>query len=223
MVNWVLTRGMQNLLNQINAWAPDRDKTSDGTIGDYAHTQEKSGHNPDDTSAHNAEWDGDSDNVPEVRAIDIDANFRNGISAQKLVDHIVGLKPSSVLRYVIYNRRIWEAKNDWNDRPYDGASAHTEHIHFSGAYTDASDNNSTYNFRLEEIDTMTPDQFVSLLNNPDVRKALCNAVFNTDNVVAAPAGAGADSVKKNPYWAPGTILQNTYNAAVAARDYAAKS
>lgn len=151
MVNWVLTQGMQNLRDQINAAFPNRDHTSDGTIGDYAHTQEKSGHNPDDTSAHNAEWDGDPDNVPEVRAIDIDSNLGDGVSAQTLVDHIVSLKPSSVLRYVIYNRRIWEAGNDWNSRTYTGASAHTEHIHFSGAYTQASDNNSSFNYRLEDI------------------------------------------------------------------------
>jgi hypothetical protein len=154
-VNWnnvdMLTPGLKNLGNQINAWAPDRDGASDGAIGDYAHTQGKSGHNPDDTSHHNAEWDGDSDNKPEIRAIDVDIDFRNGSNAQALVDHIVGLKPSSVLRYVIYNRKIYEASNGWRARDYDGSSPHTEHIHFSGAYSDASDENRTYNYRLEEI------------------------------------------------------------------------
>lgn len=150
-MTWVLTAGLVNLRGQINAWAPDRDHTSDGTIGDAAHQAEVSGHNPDDTAGSKAEWNGDPDSTPEVRAEDVDVNFRNGATAQQLVDHIVGLKPSSVLRYVIYNRRIWEASNGWAPRAYTGASAHTEHIHFSGAYSQAADNNSTYDYRLEEI------------------------------------------------------------------------
>ncbi len=151
MASWILTLGLQNLRNQINLWAPDRDHTSDGTIGDAAHMAEVSGHNPDDTRGSKPEWNGDPDNTPEVRAIDVDVDFRNGATAQQLVDHIVGLKPSSVLRYVIYNRRIYEATNGWKSRAYTGESAHTEHIHFSGAYSQAADNNRTYNYRLEDI------------------------------------------------------------------------
>lgn len=163
MTNWILTAGLVNLRNQINEWAPDRDHTSDGTIGDATHQAETSGHNPDDTSGVKAEWNGDPDSTPEVRAIDIDTNFRNGFSAQELVDHIVALRPSSVLRYVIYNRRIWEAGNGWTSRTYTGASPHTEHIHFSGSYTQASDNNTTYDYRLDELD-MTPAQLDTILN-----------------------------------------------------------
>lgn len=153
MVNWVLTLGLQNLRAQINAWAPDRDHTSDGTIGDQAHLSEAhSGHDPDDVANSHAEWNSDPDSTPEVRAIDIDVDFRNGSTAQALVDHIRGLSGvASVLRYVIYNRRIYEASNGWASRAYTGESAHTEHIHFSGAYTQASDNNTTFNYRLEEI------------------------------------------------------------------------
>jgi hypothetical protein len=149
----MLTPGLKNLGNQINEWAPDRFGDSDGAVGDYAHTQEDSGHNPDDTSHHNAEWDGDKDNKPEIRAIDVDIDFNNGSNAQALVDHIVGLRPSSVLRYVIYNKRIYRATSGWPTKGevYDGPSAHTEHVHFSGAYSDASDENTSYNYKLEEI------------------------------------------------------------------------
>lgn len=154
-VNWnnvsMLTKGMKNLGMQINAWATERYGDSDGALGNYQHTLGKSGHNPDDTSHHNAEWDGDPDNIPEIRAIDVDIDFNNGVSAQTLVDHIVALKPSSVLRYVIYNRKIYEASNGWRSRTYTGASPHTEHIHFSGAYTQASDNNTTYDYKLGDI------------------------------------------------------------------------
>lgn len=155
-VNWnnvsMLTNGLKNLGMQINNAFPFRDGASDGAIGDYQHTQEKSGHNPDDTDQNNAEWDGDSDNKPEIRAIDVDSDFGEGIDAQDVVDHIRRLpNVSSVLRYIIYNRKIYEASNDWNARTYTGSSPHTEHIHFSGARSDASDENKTYNYKLGDI------------------------------------------------------------------------
>lgn len=73
-----------------------------------------------------------------------------------------------------------------------------------------------------EEDDMTVDELVSALqSNGKLRAAICDAVFNTDNVVKAPASAGADSVKANPFWAPGTLLGNTYNGVVSTRNYAA--
>jgi len=153
MVDWVLTPGMKNLRNQINEAFPDRDKTSDGTIGDAAHASGISGHNPDDSPYDNAEWDGDPDSIPEVRAIDTDVNLNAPpATAQQIVDHIRKLPGvSSVLRYIIYNRKIYRATNGWAPVAYDGPSPHTEHIHFSGAYSQASDNNTTFDYRLEEI------------------------------------------------------------------------
>lgn len=152
MAGWILTLGLQNLRRQINDWAPDRDHTSDGTIGDAAHAAESaSGHNPDDTPGSRPEWNSDPDSTPEVRAFDCDTDFRNGATAQQLVDHILSLKPTSVLRYLIYNRRIYKASNGWKGEAYDGPSQHTEHVHFSGAFSQAADNNTTYNYRLEEI------------------------------------------------------------------------
>lgn len=159
----LLTPGMKNLGNQINAAWPNRARTSDGAVGDYTHTQERSGHNPDDTSANNAEWDGDSDNTPEVRAIDVDVDLEGNGSAsrsernaidQALVDHIRSLPGiSSVLRYIIYAQRIYSSQQSppWSGAAYSGASQHYEHIHFSGAYSNAADANTSFDYKLEEL------------------------------------------------------------------------
>jgi hypothetical protein len=146
---------MENLRNQINQWARNnnakRDTESDGSIGDVAHQSSRSGHNPDDTPGSLPEWDGDPDNTPEVRAIDVDSDLNiPGTNMQALVNHIVAKRPWT-LRYVIYNRKIAEAANDWKWRDYGGSDPHTGHAHFSGAYTQAADNDTSYNYKLEEI------------------------------------------------------------------------
>lgn len=158
----MLTPGMKNLGNQFNKRWPGRDGTSDGAIGDYAHTQEKSGHNADDTSYHNAEWDGDSDNTPEVRAIDVDNNLNDDeVSFQNVIDHMRKLPGlGNVIRYMIYNRKIYRAPN-FEPETYTGSSAHTEHGHFSGAYSQASDQNKSFDFKFEELGMPTADEIAT--------------------------------------------------------------
>jgi hypothetical protein len=153
MTAWKLTDGLSNLRSQLNAAFPNRDHESDGTIGDAAHQAEISGHNPDDTRGSKAAWNGDSDTIPEVRAFDCDSDFRtSGVTAQKVVDHVRALPGvSGVIRYMIYNRKMYHVNNGYRPTAYNGASAHTEHIHFEGAWTQAADNNTTFNYRLRDL------------------------------------------------------------------------
>lgn len=194
MSNWILTKGLSNLRDQVNEAFPDRDKASDGTIGDAAHQAETSGHNPDDTAGSKAEWNGDSDNTPEVRAWDMDSDLRaTPATAQQVVDHVRGLNNvEAVLRYIIYNRKIYKAENDWKAEAYTGPSAHTEHIHFSGAYSQAADNNTSFNFRLEEIPVaLTAADKAWILGT--VVDAVEAAVWNhTENVDDYDRRAGGD-------------------------------
>lgn len=151
---WDLTVGLKTLRAQVNARWPNRDKASDGTIGDAAHQAEAaSGHNPDDTVGSRPEWDGDSDTLQEVRAWDMDSDLGEaGTTAQMLVDHLRALPGlSSHVRYMIYNRKIYHSSSNFAPAPYSGASAHTEHIHFSGAYTQAADQDTSFNYRLSEV------------------------------------------------------------------------
>lgn len=155
-VNWnsvsMLTPGMKNLGNQFNARWPNRDGASDGAIGDYKHSQGTSGHNPDDTSHHNAEWDGDSDNAPEIRAIDVDNNLGGDVSMQEVINHMRTLPNlGSVIRYMIYNEKIYRSSNDFEPEDYNGPSPHKEHAHFSGAYSQSADNNRTFDFQFEKL------------------------------------------------------------------------
>lgn len=159
MSGWVLTKGLQNLRAQVDAAFPDRDKESDGTIGDRAHMAETSGHNPDDTPGSRPEYD-DHDGIAEVRSWDMDADLSmHGVTAQDVVDHIRRLpNVSSVLRYMIYNRRIYRASTGWAAATYTGASPHIEHIHFSGARTQSADNDTRFDYRLEDIAMPTVEE-----------------------------------------------------------------
>jgi hypothetical protein len=149
----ILTLGLQNLRRQVDAVFPGRDKKSDGWIGDQAHQLNTSGHNPDDTSGSKAAWNGDPDTVKEVRAWDMDSDLRTpGVDAQDVVDHLRKLPGlASVCRYMIYNHRDYHSRNGFAPTAYSGPSPHEEHIHFEGAWSQAGDNNTSFNFRLEEI------------------------------------------------------------------------
>lgn len=151
---WVITRNIQALRDQLNEYFPTRDHSSDGYIGDYLHSLEDSGHNPDDTDKHNAEWDGDSDTKQEVRAGDFDSDLNDPeVSMEDVLQHLLRLAKSDSnfpLRYLIFNRRIFRKTNNWSQEVYTGASAHTEHLHASGDYKDSADENY-YDYKLEEL------------------------------------------------------------------------
>lgn len=112
--------------------APNRDRASDGTIGDMAHATGTSGHNPDDTPGVTAERQ-DSDDRPEVRAADASSNLRCPITMQQVVDAILAYPPDrNRLIYIIFNGYIWSASNGWMRATYTGSDKHHTHVHASG-------------------------------------------------------------------------------------------
>lgn len=170
--NWnnvsMLTPGMKNLGSQINRRFAFRSPTSDGAVGDYAHSQGSSGHNPDDTSHDNAEWDSDSDTKKEIRAIDVDKDLNDsyGIDMQEVINHMIRLPGLSiVIRYIIYRGKIYHVRNGFAPETYIGDNKHTEHAHFSGAWSQASDENTSFDFKFDQLGVDMP-----VLDGADVTK-----------------------------------------------------
>lgn len=147
----ILTADLRNLQRQLDEAFPDR-RRPDGEIGDGAHRSRTSGHNPDDTPGSNPAWDGDPDDTPEIRALDVSADLGPGVSSSDLVDHLVELPGlSSVLRYIIHRGLIYHVRDAFAGVPYGGSNPHNDHIHFEGAWSQAADNNNRFDFRLEMI------------------------------------------------------------------------
>lgn len=123
-----LALGGARLRHQLDARFPNRDKRSDGWIGDSAHAARTSDHNPDKNG-----W---------VHAIDIDENFgkgkwRNGRNAQALADQILayarsGLPGADRVKYVVYENAIASGtyKATWF-RWRKGNWGHEAHVHVS--------------------------------------------------------------------------------------------
>jgi hypothetical protein len=136
---WVLTKGLTTVRAEFNAVFPDRDRASDGTVGNTAHQGSTSGHNPDRTG--NAEYK-DGDAKDEVRAIDIDVDLKSTVTMEQVVQYLLRRARRGVyipLRYIIYSGRIWSRKDGWVTRDYTGSNPHATHVHLSGDYTQAAD------------------------------------------------------------------------------------
>jgi hypothetical protein len=143
MVSWILVPCLATLRSEVNRLAPHRDKASDGSIGDAAHSTSSSDHNPDETG--NTPYE-DADSRNEVHAIDVDKDLRKpGWSMQKCVEIIVVRHRTgrdNRLQNVIYNRRIWSRSWGWTARAYTGSNPHDKHAHFSARYTTAQENDT---------------------------------------------------------------------------------
>src|SRR5690349_24351285 len=123
MASWELVPCLVQLRTELNNRCPNRDKNSDGTIGDKRHQLSVSDHNDDEVGRVPIR---DADSKHEVHAFDADDDLRTpNLTMEMVVQHILRRCRSGAekrLRYIIYNRRIWEASNSWRQRAYSGAS-----------------------------------------------------------------------------------------------------
>jgi CW_7 repeat len=117
---YFLAPSLVSLRNELNAAHPNRDKSSDGWVGDTAHQARKSDHNPDYSAGG------------IVRAIDID---KDGIDVNKL---LYAATHSPVVEYVIWNGGIYTRQNGFRRAVYTGTNPHDKHVHISIRHTVAA-------------------------------------------------------------------------------------
>jgi hypothetical protein len=110
-MSWYLAPSLTVLRAEINARWPNRDRASDGTIGDAAHQASTSDHNPNSRGS--------------VNAIDID---EDGVDFGVI---FAAIKSHPSARYVIYERRLYHRLRGWRAEPYSGSNPHDHHFHLS--------------------------------------------------------------------------------------------
>lgn len=116
---WRLAFSLSKLRKQINELSPNRLKVSDGTIGDTAHSNRKSDHNPDDGGV--------------VRGLDLTHDPAHGVDSQKLAEALLASRDPRI-KYVISNGKIASGRHGpdpWKWRKYTGSNPHNHHVHIS--------------------------------------------------------------------------------------------
>ena len=118
-----LSKAAIQFRNQVDDAYGDRDRTSDGWVGDSRHSTIISDHNPDAQG-----W---------VRALDIDRNL-SGAAKPDLMPYVADqirllCKSGKEKRiaYIIFNGKIASNKKRWAFRPYTGINPHNHHLHIS--------------------------------------------------------------------------------------------
>jgi hypothetical protein len=119
----VLCKAGQQLRLQFDDIYEDRDRRSDGWIGDLRHSARPSDHNPDPASGM-------------VRAIDVDRDVHKSGKPDLMPDIADQLRLAAKagekrIAYVIFDGRIASARMGWRWRKYTGSNPHTKHCHIS--------------------------------------------------------------------------------------------
>lgn len=114
-----LARSLRRLCREIDGRWPDRPTTSDGWLGDDAHSLRVSDHNPDASGI--------------VHAVDVTCY---GHRADRLVAAAIR-HPST--HYVIHKGQIWTSERDMVPHAYAGPDPHTSHVHVSILHSDRAE------------------------------------------------------------------------------------
>jgi hypothetical protein len=167
-VNWYLVESLKALRAEANSLYPNRDKSSDGSIGDTAHADGKSDHNPDARGA--------------VHAYDLDEDVDgqrsdSGAELWSLAEHL-RLSRDPRVKYVIYEGYMFASYHSvngpaWRWRTYNGVNAHRKHLHVSVLSTDTGENDTRPWFPQAATDTATYTPIQE--NNDDMATYRCIA------------------------------------------------
>jgi hypothetical protein len=119
----ILCKAGQQLREQFDDSFPDRDRRSDGWIGDLRHSARPSDHNPDRETGI-------------VRAIDVDRDVHKSGKPDlmpNIADQIrlAAKAGEKRIAYIIFAGRIASSRLGWRWRPYKGSNPHNHHLHVS--------------------------------------------------------------------------------------------
>jgi len=118
-----LCKAGQQLRLQIDDSYPDRDRTSDGWIGDTRHSARPSDHNPDAAGI--------------CHAIDIDRDLSGKAKPDLMPDLADQIRlfakrdKSKRISYLIFAGKIASPRMGWRWRKYSGINPHNSHLHCS--------------------------------------------------------------------------------------------
>jgi hypothetical protein len=228
MSNWVVVPDLLSLRAEFDQLAPGRDKGADGTIGDTAHQERSSDHNPDDTAGSKVPHS-DSDSIPEVHALDVDSTgpWPAGMTMAKAFSVLrllmIGMGTRAPLAYLIFDRE-WCEYPDWKLKPYNGTDPHTGHLHASSRYGSGTSASNPETFRgpwgLLEAFMALSDSDRALLESVSKKlDALPHAVWAFDPGTEDWAGVSSATYPdvNNGTVAPSTALESLLARGDAAR------
>lgn len=112
-----LSKAAIQLREQFDDCYPDRNRSSDGWIGDARHSATKSDHVPDADG-----W---------VRALDVTANLGSYPDEMHRVVEQLRKLGRKRLAYIIFDGKICSPKTLWRWKRYTGINPHRKHAHFS--------------------------------------------------------------------------------------------
>lgn len=116
-MSWHLAPALVTLRDQVNKRWPKRSKKDDGTVGDQAHRNRKSDHNPDSQG--------------RVHAIDLTHDPKKGFDSYRFAEHLRNERDARI-SYVISNKKIFSSTvAPWTWRKYTGSNPHSAHVHIS--------------------------------------------------------------------------------------------
>ena len=131
----ILCKAGQQLREQFDDEFCDRDRASDGWLGDKKHqSRPTSDHNPDETGM--------------VRAIDVDRDVSGSAKPDLMPDIADQIRlyakadKSKRIAYIIFNHKIASPRMGWRWRKYSGINPHTKHLHIS--FTKAGDTDGSF-------------------------------------------------------------------------------
>lgn len=120
-MSWRVAKSLEKLRSQINTLFPERDKKSDGTIGDARHqASSSSDHNPFIKV----------NGIGVVRAWDCTHNLEKGVDCRLLLQALLANKDKRI-SYIIFERKIYNITRNFAPKDYTGANAHNHHLHIS--------------------------------------------------------------------------------------------